>query len=473
MQEDARAKNRAGDKISKAREEAVQLVYEVTEKGAYANLALMKTLRHAKLSATDRSLLTGLVNGTIRMLKHLDWVLNIFLKQDISKQNPWLRSILRVSAYQIMFMERIPDFASVNEAVELSRKRCNPNLAKVTNGVLRNLVRHKDDIKYPPPGSPEYLAVYYSHPQELVDNLLTLFGAQQSESILAYNNRPAEVDFRVNTLKISQDELIRELQQSGVKCYASPVLPCCIRIEALEGPLEELPAYREGRFYVQNEASMLAAIILDPLPGEKVFDLCSGVGGKTTHMAEKMQNQGLIKACDSYPRKIDMLKANCARLGINIVEARTQDIMLLEEEQEPVGRVLLDVPCSGSGVLNRRSDARWNKDMAGIKQLTSVQSQFLHKAVSLLDSGGYLLYSTCSILPEENEQVVQAFIADNPFDLVGFDQKLSFFPLEARDKENARQGMLTLLPGKYDTDGMFFALMQKSKASGVRGRAGT
>ncbi|HHV16691.1 MAG TPA: 16S rRNA (cytosine(967)-C(5))-methyltransferase RsmB, partial [Gelria sp.] len=236
------AKNTAGNKVNKARDKAVQLVYQVTEQGAYANLALMKTLRHSGLSAADRNLLTQLVNGTIRMLKHLDWVLNIFMKANISKQNPWLRSILRVSAYQIMFMERIPDFACVNDAVELSRKRCNANLAKVTNGVLRNLIRHKDDIKYPPPGSNEYLAVYYSHPQELVDYLVNIFGAEQCENILIYNNQPAKIDFRVNTLKISRDELIQELQQAGVKCYASPLLPCCIRIDTLKGPLEDLSA---------------------------------------------------------------------------------------------------------------------------------------------------------------------------------------------------------------------------------------
>ncbi len=460
MQDDAGDKNTAGDKISKAREEAVQLVYKVTEQGAYANLALMKTLRHSKLNVADRSLLTNLVNGTIRMLKHLDWVLNVFLKQDINKQNPWLRSILRVSAYQIMFMDRIPHFACVNDAVEMSRKQCDTNLAKVTNGVLRNLIRHKDDIKYPTPGSPEYLAVYYSHPRELVDTLLNVYGAEQCENILAYNNQPARIDFRVNTLKTSRDQLIQELHQDGVKCYPSPVLPCSIRIGAMEGSLDDLPAYKEGQFYVQNEAAMLAAIILDPLPGEKVLDLCCGVGGKTTHMAEKMKNQGYIKAYDSYTQKIDILKANCTRLGIRIVDVRPEDIMLVEEKQ-PTGRVMLDVPCSGSGVLNRRSDARWNKDIIAIKQLTRLQLQFLQKAGSLLKDGGYLLYSTCSILPEENEYVVQDFIADNPFDLVGFDQKLSFFPLDAGDKENARQGMLTLLPGKYDTDGMFFALMQK------------
>jgi 16S rRNA (cytosine967-C5)-methyltransferase len=459
VQEDAGAKNNA-DKISVAREQSVQLVYEVTEQGAYANLALMKTLRHSKLTAVDRNLLTQLVNGTIRMLKHLDWVLNLFLKQDINKQNPWLRSILRISAYQILFMERIPDFACVNDAVEMSRKRCNSSLAKVTNGVLRNLIRHKDDIKYPPPGSNEFLAVYYSHPQELVDNLLNIYGAEQCENILAYNNQPPEVDFRVNTLKTSRKELIQELQHDGVKCHASPVISSSIRIETMERPLEDLLAYKEGRFYVQNEASMLAAIILDPLPGEKVLDLCCGVGGKTTHMAEKMQNQGLIKAYDSYTQKIDILKANCNRLGIKVVDARSRDMMLLEED-EPMGRVMLDVPCSGSGVLNRRSDARWNKDIEAIKQLTDLQLQFLHKAGSLVGDDGYLLYSTCSILPAENEEIVQGFITNNSFALVGFDQKLSFFPLDSKDKENARQGMLTLLPGKYDTDGMFFALMKK------------
>lgn len=448
-----------GNKVNRARDQAVQLVYEVTENGAYANLALNKALRHLQLSGADRSLLTELVNGTIRMIKHLDWVLNLFLRAPIDKQNPWMRSILRVSTYQIMFMDRIPDFACVNDAVEISHRRCNNNLSRVVNGVLRNLIRHKDNIKYPPANSAQFLAVYYSHPQELVDYLLKHFTTEATREILVYNNRPARLDLRVNRLKTDSDLLVASLTAEGVKCRISPVIPFSIRVENMGKPLEELFAYKEGLFYVQNEASMLAAIILNLQSGEVVFDLCCGVGGKTTHIAEVMGNQGLIKAYDIYSQKIDILQENCARLGIDIVKEEVRDIMKLNETTR-AKRVLLDAPCSGTGVLNRRSDARWNKDINKIQQLSELQYELLQKAGHLVESGGYLLYSTCSILREENEEIIQAFLEHSDFQLQGFNQEISFFPLDDEDRERASQGMLTLLPGKYDTDGMFFALMK-------------
>lgn len=448
-------------KVNPTRNLAVQLVYDVMENKAYANLALHKALRHSQLSAADRSLLTELVNGTVRMLKHLDWVLNLFLRQELNRQNPWLRSILRVSAYQILFMDRIPHFALVNDAVEITRKRCNDGLARVVNGVLRNLIRQKDSIKYPPQDSPEYLAVYYSHPRELVDYLGEHFSREETARILAYNNRPARMDLRVNSLKIERDWLIKKLEEENVVCQGSPNVPWSIRVESVATPLEELSAYQQGCFYVQNEASMLAAIIMNPESGETVFDLCCGVGGKTTHMAGLMENSGSIKAYDSYPRKINILQENCNRLGINIVEARAQDIMLIDTDLK-VKRVLLDAPCSGSGVLNRRADARWNKERSQIASLNKLQYQLLTRAVSLLSPGGRLLYTTCSICQEENEDIIQAFLAENDkFVLQDFQQQLSFFPLDEGDKEDAARGMLTLLPGKYDSDGMFYALLRR------------
>lgn len=450
--------------VNEARDLAVQTVYEVTEKGAYANLAIDKTLRESKLNNMDRSLFTELVNGTIRMLKHLDWVLDFFLKQKITTQNPWLRSILRVAAYQIIFMDRVPDFASVNDAVEIARRRCNENLARVVNGVLRNLIRQQENITYPPSHSPEYLAIYYSHPPEMVDYLLYHFSRQETIDILKYNNQPARLDLRVNILKTSREVLISLLQESKVNCYPSPNLPHGIRVESLEQPLEKLSAYKKGFFYVQNEASMLAGYILAPESGEVIVDLCCGLGGKTTHIAELMGNRGFIKAFDSYNHKIKILKVNCSRLGINIVDERVKDVLLMEE-QPTACRVLLDVPCSGTGVLNRRSDARWKKHEEQVEQISHLQYQMLQKAAAMISPGGYLLYSTCSIRKEENEEVVYAFLSDsnNNYDLLGFEDRISFFPLDLKDKKSAAQGMLTILPGKYNCDGMFYALLRRKQ----------
>jgi len=455
------SKRDTAKKVNLARDLAVQLVYDVMENGAYANISLNKTLRKSNLSSSDRSLLTELVNGSIRMRKHLDWVLNFFLKEDLEKQNPWLKNILRVSTYQILFKDRIPDFAVVNDAVEITRKHCNEGLVRVVNGVLRNLIRKKDFIEYPAPNKPEYLAVYYSHPQELVEYLLARFGWEKTSSILAYNNNPARLDIRVNLLQTKPDELLYKLQENGIKCYPSPHLPEGIRIQALDKPLEQLAVYNEGFFYVQNESSMLAAHILDPQPGETVLDLCCGVGGKTTHLAELMENNGLIKAYDFYEHKINILQANCKRLGITIIEEHVADILLLEEKLS-VSRILLDVPCSGTGVLNRRADARWNKNDDQIEELSSLQIALLNKAASLLKRGGYLLYSTCSIREEENEQVIESFLNQNrEFVLQSFAEQIAFFPLDEEDKASVALGMLTLLPGKYDSDGMFYALLRR------------
>lgn len=453
-------KDTAG-RINPARDLAVQLVFEITENKAFANLALNKALHHSQLSSADRNLVTELVNGTVRMLKHLDWVLNQYLKQDLQQQNPWLRSILRISAYQLLFMDRIPNFALVNDAVEITRKRCNDGLARVANAVLRNLIRQSNSIKYPPLDSQEYLAVYYSHPPELVDYLLKHYNREETIRILSYNNQPARLDLRVNALKISRDSLLAELKKEGMVCHSSTNLPGGIRVETVGRPLEELPTYKKGCFYVQNEAAMLAAIILDPQPGETVYDLCCGVGGKTTHLGELMKNKGLIKAYDSYSRKINILQENCSRMGITIADAKTMDIMLLDTSIK-AERGLLDAPCSGTGVLNRRSDARWNKERSQMEELKRIQCQLLTKAAQLLTPGGHLLYSTCSIHEEENQEIILEFLARNDdFTLQDFRQQLSFFSLDASDTRNAEDGMLTLLPGKYDTDGMFYALLRR------------
>ncbi len=453
-------KDTAG-KVNPVRNLAVQLVHEVTEDKAFANLALNKALRHSGLSAADRSLLTELVNGTVRMLKHLDWVLNLFLRQELARQNPWLRAILRVSAYQILFMDRIPHFALVNDAVEITRRRCNDGLTKVANAVLRNLIRQRNSIKYPPADSREYLAVYYSHPRELVNYMLENFTREETVRILSYNNRPARLDLRVNRLKIGRDLLLRELEEENLAGQASPNLPWSIRIESLKRPLEELPAYKKGYFYVQNEAAMLAAIILNPQPGETIFDLCCGVGGKTTHLGELMGNTGLIRAYDSYPRKINILKGNCTRLGIDIVEAQAGDINFIDPGVKG-HKILLDAPCSGTGVLNRRADSRWNKDRCRMETLNQMQYALLTRAADWLNPGGHLLYSTCSIRREENEELIGAFLKQNDkFVLEGFSPQLAFFPLDDLDKKKAVQGMLTLLPGKYDNDGMFYALLRR------------
>lgn len=447
---------------STVRSKAMEAVYNVMEKGAYANIEIDKVLRKTHLSLSDRNLFTEIVNGCVRMVKHLDWVLDLFLHTGVDKQNPWLRNILRVSLYQLLFMDRIPEYAVVNDAVEIADKKIGKSLARVTNGVLRNIIRNRDKIKYPQGNRVEYLAVFYSHPQWLVEKLLQSFGFEDTKKILSYNNRRPAVVLRNNSLKITRDELVRELQDEGIKCAASALSPWGIKIESMPVPIAESRAYQEGFFYIQNEASMLAAPILNPQKGDLVCDLCAGVGGKTTHLAEFMDNRGKIKAFDIYSKKLDLLEQNCVRLGINIVETHCQNVLDINERLE-AQRVLLDAPCSGLGVLNRRADLRWRKTRADIKRLRDLQASLLRKAGEMVAKDGLLLYSTCTVNREENEDAVLDFIngCNGTFVLQGFAEEIAFFPLDSTDKKKADEGMLTVMPGKYGSDGMFYALMRR------------
>jgi 16S rRNA (cytosine967-C5)-methyltransferase len=458
---------RSADRPSKVfkdpRELSLEIVYNVMEKGAYTNIMLDQYLKKFPLLSDDRHLVTEIVNGTIRMLKHLDWVLNLFLQKPLEKLNPWLRNSLRISLYQMLFMDKIPDYACVNSGVELSRKKAGSKLSGVVNGVLRNIIRGRDSIKYPEPvDSKEYLAVYYSQPEWLVEKCLEEYGIDATRDMLLYFNRRPALMLRNNELLGSRAELIDTLRQEEIHFQASDKTPWGMHVETMGKSLEEIVAFQAGRFYVQNEASMLAVSILKPQAGENIIDLCCGVGGKTTFMAEQMNNVGKIDAYDIYEHKLALLLNNCTRLGITIVEGHKQDILGFDEGLKQAEGVLLDAPCSGLGVLNRRADSRWRKNLDSISELSLLQCNLLQKAASMVLPGGRLIYSTCTINQEENDDVVKQFISNNTdFILEGFVQDISFFPLDSKDKEMAAGGMLTLLPGKYETDGMFYAKMRR------------
>ncbi len=449
--------------VKDPRKISLLIVYQVLEKGAYTNITLDKYLRTANLLPDDRHLVTEIVNGTVRMLKHLDWVLNLFLRKPIGTQNPWLRNVLRISLYQMLFMEKIPDYACVNSAVKLISDKLGSKLSGVANGVLRNIARNQTSLQYPDPADrTPYLSVYYSQPEWLVQKWLTEYEFPVVQKMLTYLNQRPGLVLRNNELLGSRAELLEALKMDGVNCLASPRTPWGVLIEGLDKSLEELRAYQEGRFYVQNEASMVAVAILNPGMGEHLIDLGCGVGGKTTFMAELMNDTGQIDAYEIYEHKLGLLKANSDRLHISIIAGHHQDILTMPTGQAMAQGVLLDVPCSGLGVLNRRADSRWRKNEADIIGLTELQSSLLEKAGQLVASGGSLVYSTCTINRCENEDIVLQYLQNNPvFVLEGFANELGFFPLDEVDKNEAAAGMLTIIPGKYGTDGMFYARMRR------------
>lgn len=450
-------------RVSPVRLMAMQLVHDIEEKGLYANLALDDALRNSTLEAADRRQVTGIVNGSIRMIRHLDWVLNLFLTKRMEGQNPWLKSILRISAFQILFMDRIPAHAVVNDAVELTRKQLNPALSKVTNGVLRNLIRQRDDISYPDDSPAHFLSVFYSHPQWLVERYLDMLGRDECERVLRYDNLPPAVVLRTNNRLIERQGLLKRLQEEGVSAVPGRLHPQAVVLAEVNQSLTSLPSFMEGLFYIQNEASMLAASILAPAPGELVYDFCCGVGGKSTHLAEIMQDRGSIKAFDLHSHKVDLARHNCRRLQLGIADPQTADVLSLDLEKR-ADRVLLDAPCSGWGVLNRRADARWHKSPEETAELINLQWALLVKAAECLADDGELLYATCTANPAENEQIIQRFIDKHEFALQGFAERIKFCPLDESDRQAAADGQLTILPGKYDSDGMFYALLRRKGA---------
>jgi len=447
--------------LTDPREMAVTLVYQIMEKGAYANLSLDHALHGSKMLQKDKNLVTELVNGSIRMIKHLDWVLDLFLRKSIDEQNPWVRSALRVATYQIMFMERIPDYAAVDSAVAFVRRSVNKTLAGVCNAVLRNLIRNKAEISYPPVNSPTYLAVLHSQPEWLVERWTACYGVQLTTAMLAYMNQKPLLTLRVNSLRTEAAALAMELSREGTQVRPGR-LPGSLIIDSLEKSIEQLHTYQAGGFYLQSEAAMLAADILHPVAGDQVLDLCSGVGGKATHFAEKMNNQGLVKAVELHAHKLTLLQKNCQRLGVTIVTGEHADLLAMEEA--PVWpKVFLDVPCSGLGVLNRRADARWRKDPGEIAALTKLQAAMLAKAGKMTAPGGILVYSTCTINTEENEEIVVKYLQDHPqFQLQSMAREMDHFQLDQPDREMAEKGWLTIIPGKYGCDGMFYARLRRS-----------
>ncbi|MCR4399574.1 MAG: 16S rRNA (cytosine(967)-C(5))-methyltransferase RsmB [Syntrophomonadaceae bacterium] len=445
------------------RETAVRLVGQV-EEGAYANLALEGQLRRVAWSAADRALLTELVNGTVRMKKHLDWVLSLFLNRPASRLHPWVRDTLRVAAYQLLFLERIPAYAAVDEAVAMTR-RLGPRLAGLVNGVLRALARDRQRVVFPDRRQDPvaYLSTFYSHPEWLVVRWLQRYGSEKTEELLAFDNRAADLCLRVNRLRVERDALLTALRGEGCECEASPLVPWAVRVHSLPRGPGQLEAFARGWCYVQDEGAMLVAPALSPRPGEVVYDLAAGVGGKTTHLAELMGNCGTVRAIESQPARLEQLRVACARLGVTIVEALAADV----REGLPPGwqagdGAVLDAPCSGLGVLRRRADLRWKRREQDIPQLSSLQRELLSAAAGMVRPGGVLVYSTCTLEPEENEEAVRWLLeTDRRFRLEDLREPLGFFPFQDQDEGAAAAGFVTLFPPRYGTDGMFIARMRR------------
>ncbi len=411
--------------VSNARYHALAILVRVEQDRAFADIALEHALELAKLDPRDAALCTEIVYGTLRWRRHLDWRLGPYLNRPLAKLDPWVRTLLRLTAYQILFLDRVPRWAAVDEAVSLARlKSRNPGPAEFVNAVLRALTR---STEAPPlPANPvEALATRLSFPDWIAARWVKRYGLKEAEALMAAMNERPPVTIRANALRISREDLAARLHDKELaETRPTALAPEGLRVE--RGVVGRWAAFTEGWCTIQDEASMLIARLLAPEPGELVADTCAAPGTKATHLAELMGNRGKIVAMDPQPARLKLVGKAAGRLGISIIEAHAGGVAALAGRWKGrCDRVLVDAPCSNLGVVRRNPDVKWKRTEEDLGRLREKQRGILTAAASLVKPGGRLVYATCSLEPDENEEVVGALLApgagwqvDTPADFV-------------------------------------------------------
>ena len=440
-----------------AREAALLALNDCQRQGGWSDAVLKKRLAAAHLDSRDGALATQLCFGVLQNRILLDFYLSHFSNLPLKRMEGRVVEALRLGCYQMLFLDKIPHSAAVNASVELTRKHCkNPRAAGMVNGILRNLERNLERLPTIPQTSPvSYLSTLYSHPEWLVAEFLTVLGSDETARLLAANNGQAPVTAMVNTTRTTAEGLASALEEEGVQVRCHPWLANCLLLSRT-GSLERLSAFQQGLFYIQDPASKLAALALDPQPDMKVLDCCAAPGGKSFACAIQMEGRGEVISCDLHPHKKKLIRAGAGRLGLDNVTPMTADGKVFRSDWENAfDRVLVDAPCSGLGVIRKKPDIRY-KDPEPLKDLPQVQRAILDNAARYVRPGGVLVYSTCTLLRRENEDVVRGFLAEHSgFRLEGFR-----LPEYVGD---AKSGMLTLWPHRQGTDGFFISKLRKEE----------
>jgi 16S rRNA (cytosine967-C5)-methyltransferase len=439
-----------------ARELALNVLQSLETGTQRSDQILHRTLQHTALNRIDRALSTGLVNGVLRYRLQLDFIIGRFYHHNLGKAAPVMKNILRLGVYQILFLDKVPDWAAVNECVKLARKYKGDRMSKLVNGVLRKITPESVTLDewLKEKKTEEQLAVHYSHPQWLVERWIAAYGKEKCEGILSYNNQFPLFGFRINRLKPSAEDFFSDPAMATVIHEES-----CIENIFISKDFSTFePAVIEGRLTVQNPTQALACLLLNPAPGSNVLDLCAAPGGKATFMAELMGNNGRITAVDRYEQKLVKIEAHADALGITIIKTIAEDARNFRPEIPP-DAILLDAPCSGTGVLGRRAELRWKLNHETLQELRTLQAELLDHAAGLLDIDGILVYATCSIEAEENSMQIQAFLHRHP-DFIA-EPLVDRIPAPFRPGNDAEGAILTL-PGEHPGfDGGFCQRLRK------------
>ncbi len=435
-----------------ARETALNALIACRKNGAWSNGALKQLIARDRLDGRDAALATRLCYGVVQNRGKLDFYLKQLLTGKISNLHPVVRDILHLGLYQLRDMDKIPESAAVNESVELTKKYCRgqKNAPALVNAVLRRAVRTLGTWQ-----EPVSYADRYSHPEALIALLKQSLPKGMLEPMLIADNTAPPVTVQVNPLKTTALALGEALEAQDIGWESHPWMPDCLVLSGL-GNLERLEEFRTGHFYVQDPASKLSVLCAELRPGWRVLDCCAAPGGKSFAAAIAMAGTGSITSCDIYPHKAELIAAGAARLGFANIMALCRDAT--QEKPEWNGQfdaVLADVPCSGLGIIRKKPDIRY-KDLTELEQLPALQGKILEVQSQFVRPGGVLLYSTCTVLPRENEQVVARFLESHP----DFSREALHLPAALPRNDT---GMLTLIPGQYDTDGFFICRLRRKQ----------
>jgi len=440
------------------RELALEILARVDHGAAYADILLDAYLQKNPLGEPDRGLLTQLVYGTLRWRGRIDWVLGQRLERPLGQLEPRVRNLLRLAAYELLFLDRVPAYATVNEAVKLARKHAGKGKVGLVNAILREITRRPRSAWTPDHTSAEELAAFGSHPRWLVETWRRQFGNEETIRLMEANNNEAPLVLRVNRSRIGRDQLIERLQSHGIDAEPGVWSPQAIRLNQASG-VATLAEFREGLCQVQGEASQLAGFLLDVQPGMRLLDVCAAPGGKATHLAELLGDRGEVVATDISARGLEKLHDNASRLGLESIRAYESDASRgLPEAPASFDRVLVDAPCSGLGTLRSHPEIKWRRNRKDIERLSRLQGKILGHTAPLLKPGGTMLYATCTLSLDENERVVESFLsAHENFYL---DKVEPYLPGPASRMTSG--GYFQALPYEHDMDGFFAARLRRS-----------
>jgi len=439
-------------KETDSREIALDILLEILERGGYSHIILRQALnKYQYLDKSERAFISRIAEGTVEYLLQIDYIIDSFSNTKVSKMKPVIRTILRMSVYQLIYMDRVPDSAVCNEAVKLAVKRKFTGLKGFVNGVLRNISRNKEGLNWPDD------SVRYSMPAWIVSMWEESYGRETAVTMMESFLKNKKTTVRCNLAKASKEDIIQSLKNQGAEVSESGISEAVLCIEKYDY-MEGLEAFQKGYIQVQDLSSSFVGEIADPKKGDYVIDVCGAPGGKSIHIADKLDGTGMVEVRDLSLLKINMVEENIRRCGFLNIRTKVQDALVTDPDSvEKADIVIADLPCSGLGIIGRKPDIKYRMTPETMESLAALQRNILTVAQAYVKPGGRLIFSTCTINRKENEENARWFLEQFPFDCISLKGKLG----EKLDSAAANRDFIQLLPGIHPCDGFFIAAFQK------------